>query len=157
VLLASQMGMRRRRIAGLAEAARLLDIGLAHLAPHVARRSGRLTDDEEASFRMHPFRSPEIVREIGLMAEGLAGIAHHHERFDGRGYPMGLARHEIPEFARILAIADAFDRMTRPGLSGVAISPDDAVAELRTAAGSNFDPVLVDAFDHAVRRQRRTS
>jgi HD-GYP domain-containing protein (c-di-GMP phosphodiesterase class II) len=157
VMLGRGFGMRSGRVAALADAARLLDIGLVGMPLHVAQRSQPLTTDEEDEFERHPLRGLEVARDVGLTYEQLNGIVHHHERYDGCGYPMGLAGGEIPEFARILAIADAYDRMTRPAHAGVAISADDAVIELRTAAGSHFDPALVDAFDHAVARQRGAS
>jgi HD-GYP domain-containing protein (c-di-GMP phosphodiesterase class II) len=91
-------------------------------------------------------RGLEIVREIGFLNEALAGIMHHHERIDGRGYPMGFAGHEIPLFARIIAVADAFDSMTSTRSYREARSIAEAVEELRKGAGSQFDPLLVDAF-----------
>jgi HD-GYP domain-containing protein (c-di-GMP phosphodiesterase class II) len=138
--------MGRWRLGALAEAARLLDIGMAGLPLAVARRSRPLTADEEAEYRRHPLRSLQIVQGVGLSHEALTGILHHHERIDGRGYPMGLAGQEIPEFARILAVADAFGRMTQPGFSRPGIAAADALAELQTASGSHFDPLLVTAF-----------
>jgi hypothetical protein len=86
---------------------------------HVAQRSQPLTEDEEAEFQLHPMRSLEVARDIGMTSEQLNGIIHHHERYDGLGYRMGLIGSEIPEFARLLAIADAYDRLTRPGPAGV--------------------------------------
>jgi HD-GYP domain-containing protein (c-di-GMP phosphodiesterase class II) len=77
---------------------------------------------------------------------------HHHERIDGRGYPMGFAGDEIPEFARIIAVADAFDSMTSTRSYRQARRIDDAVDELRKGSGTQFDPALVDAFVAALRR-----
>ena len=91
-------------------------------------------------------RGLEIVREIGFLYEALNGIMHHHERIDGRGYPMGLAGHEIPEFARVIAVADAFDSMTSTRSYREAKSIDLAIGELRKGAGSQFDPLIVEAF-----------
>jgi len=86
------------------------------------------------------------VREIGFLNEALTGIMHHHERMDGRGYPMGFAGHEIPEFARIIAVADAFDSMTSTRAYRKATRIPEAIAELRRGAGTQFDPKFVDAF-----------
>jgi hypothetical protein len=77
---------------------------------------------------------------------------HHHERIDGRGYPMGLAGDEIPEFARVLAVADAFDAMTSTRSYRGARPVPEAVAELRKWAGTQFDPAFVDAFVTAIER-----
>jgi HD domain len=97
-------------------------------------------------------RGLDIVREIGFLDEALAGIMHHHERIDGRGYPMGLAGDEIPEFARVLAVADAFDAMTSTRSYRGARPVPEAVAELRKWAGTQFDPAFVDAFVTAIDR-----
>jgi HD-GYP domain-containing protein (c-di-GMP phosphodiesterase class II) len=97
-------------------------------------------------------RGLDIVREIGFLDEALAGIMHHHERIDGRGYPMGLAGDEIPEFARVLAVADAFDSMTSTRSYRGARPVQEAVAELRKWAGTQFDPAFVDAFVAAIKR-----
>jgi HD-GYP domain-containing protein (c-di-GMP phosphodiesterase class II) len=77
---------------------------------------------------------------------------HHHERIDGRGYPLGLAGDEIPEFARVIAVADAFDSMTSTRSYRGARKVSEAVAELRKWSGSQFDPALVDAFIAALDR-----
>jgi HD-GYP domain-containing protein (c-di-GMP phosphodiesterase class II) len=95
-------------------------------------------------------RGLEIVREIGFLDEALAGIMHHHERMDGMGYPMGLAGGEIPEFARVIAVADAFDSMTSTRSYRAARSLEEGIAELRRCAGTHFDPALVEAFVAAV-------
>jgi HD-GYP domain-containing protein (c-di-GMP phosphodiesterase class II) len=75
---------------------------------------------------------------------------HHHERVDGRGYPLGLAGEQIPEFARVIAVADAFDSMTSVRAYRGAKSTDEAIAELHRCKGSYFDPRMVDAFVAAV-------
>jgi HD-GYP domain-containing protein (c-di-GMP phosphodiesterase class II) len=101
---------------------------------------------------MHPIYGLEIVRQIGFLDEALAGIMHHHERLDGKGYPMGLAGDEIPEFARLIAVADAFDAMTSNRSYRFARPVSEAVAELRKCAGTQFDPAFVDAFTTAIER-----
>jgi hypothetical protein len=118
----------------------------------VLQKSGKLTDDEYAAVQLHPMRGLDIVRDIGFLDEALAGIMHHHERIDGRGYPMGLAGDEIPEFARVLSVADAFDAMTSTRSYSHARPVADAIAELRKWAGKQFDPAFVDAFVAAIDR-----
>jgi HD-GYP domain-containing protein (c-di-GMP phosphodiesterase class II) len=119
----------------------------------VLQKTGALTEDEFAAIQLHPMRGLEIVREIGFLFEALNGIMHHHERMDGRGYPMGLAGHEIPEFARVIAVADAFDSMTTTRSYREAKSIGFAVDELRNGAGTQFDPVIVEAFITAIERE----
>jgi response regulator RpfG family c-di-GMP phosphodiesterase len=81
-----------------------------------------------------------------LIAETLAGIQHHHERFDGRGYPLGLAGHEIPQIARAIAVADAFDAMTTTRNYQYRRSQQEALNEIRRCAGHYLDPEMVEAF-----------
>ena len=114
------------------------------------QKDGPLSEEEYAAIQLHPMRGLEIVREIGFLDEALTGIMHHHERIDGQGYPMGLAADEIPEFARVIAVADAFDSMTSNRSYRRARGVDEAVSELRKVSGSQFDPALVDAFISAL-------
>jgi len=146
MLLGRGVGMRSKRVAELADAATLLDIGFVGMPPHVAQRSQPLTGDEEEEFQLHPLRSLEVARDVGLLYESLNGIMHHHERYDGLGYPMGLVGTEIPEFARILAIADTYAGMTRGGTW----SADKALDEIRARRGTHFDPDLVEIFSRVV-------
>jgi HD-GYP domain-containing protein (c-di-GMP phosphodiesterase class II) len=149
-LLGRGIGMRPMRVAALTEAAQLLDIGLIGMPLHVAQHSRPLREDDKAEFELHPMRSLELARDLGLMYEALNGIMHHHERQDGRGYPMGLSGHEIPEFARILAIADAYHRMTSGGPGEVKLPAEEALQELRALAGTHFDPDLMNTFSDAI-------
>ena len=99
---------------------------------------------------MHPVRGVDVVRDIAFLNEAYEAILHHHERMDGRGYPSGLAGERIPRFARIIAVADAFDSMTSTRSYRAARSVSDAMDELRACAGSQFDPVMVDAMEAAL-------
>ena len=104
--------MRAERVAAIRYAGMLHDVGKLGVPTSVLQKRSALTDDEYAAVQLHPMRGLDIVREIGFLDEALAGIMHH-QRADRRpGYPMGLAGDEIPEFARVLAVADAFDAMT---------------------------------------------
>jgi HD-GYP domain-containing protein (c-di-GMP phosphodiesterase class II) len=130
----------------------LHDVGKLGVPTKVLQKNGPLTEEELAAIQLHPMRGLEIVREIGFLNEALAGIMHHHERIDGRGYPMGFAGHEIPLFARVIAVADAFDSMTSNRSYRKARSFAEAVDELRKGSGTQFDPLLVDAFIAALAR-----
>ncbi len=152
-MIARQIGMRPGRTEAIMFAGMLHDVGKLGVPTQVLQKTGPLTEDELAAIQLHPMRGLEIVREIGFLNEALAGIMHHHERIDGQGYPMGFAGHEIPEFARIIAVADAFDSMTSTRSYRRAKSIDDAVAELKNGAGTQFDPLLVQAFIAALARE----
>ncbi len=152
VMIARQIGMRADRAEAIRFAGMLHDVGKLGVPTKVLQKTGVLTEEEYAAIQLHPMRGLEIVREIGFLNEALTGIMHHHERIDGRGYPMGFAGDEIPEFARIIAVADAFDSMTSTRSYRQARRIDDALDELRRGSGTQFDPALVDAFVAALRR-----
>jgi len=157
VLIASEIGMRPERVGAIRYAGMLHDVGKLGVPTSVLQKRSSLTDDEYAAVQLHPMRGLDMVREIGFLDEALAGIMHHHERIDGRGYPMGLAGDEIREFARVLAVADAFDAMTSDRSYRGARPVPEAVAELRKWAGKQFDPAFVDAFVAAIERDGWTA
>jgi HD superfamily phosphohydrolase YqeK len=152
VMIAREIGMHSERIEAIRYAGMLHDVGKLGVPTKVLQKTGKLTEEEYAAIQLHPMRGLDIVREIGFLDEALAGIMHHHERIDGRGYPMGLAGDEIPEFARVLAVADAFDSMTSTRSYRGARPIHEAIAELRKWSGTQFDPAFVDAFVAAVKR-----
>jgi hypothetical protein len=152
-MIARQIGMRQARIEAIKFAGMLHDVGKLGVPTQVLQKTGPLTEDEYAAIQLHPMRGLDIVREIGFLYEAFGGITHHHERIDGRGYPMGLAGHEIPIFARVIAVADAFDSMTSTRSYRQARSIPEAVRELRKGADTQFDPLIVDAFIAALERE----
>jgi hypothetical protein len=152
VMIAREIGMRGDRVEAIRYAGMLHDVGKLGVPTKVLQKTGKLTEEEYAAIQLHPMRGLDIVREIGFLDEALAGIMHHHERIDGRGYPMGLAGDEIPEFARVLAVADAFDSMTSTRSYRGARPVDEAIEELRKWSGTQFDPAFVAAFVAALKR-----
>ena len=153
VMIAREIGMRGERVEAIRYAGMLHDVGKLGVPTKVLQKTGKLTEEEYAAIQLHPMRGLDIVREIGFLDEALAGIMHHHERIDGRGYPMGLAGDEIPEFARVLAVADAFDSMTSNRSYRGARPVAEAIEELRKWSGTQFDPAFVDAFVAALKRE----
>ncbi|RKS71757.1 HD domain-containing protein [Actinomadura pelletieri DSM 43383] len=153
VMIAQEIGMRADRVEAIRYAGMLHDVGKLGVPTKVLQKNGPMTEEEFAAIQLHPMRGLQIVREIGFLDEALAGIMHHHEKMNGRGYPMGLAGDEIPEFARVIAVADAFDSMTSTRSYRPARSVDEAVAELRRSMGDHFDPAMVEAFLRALDRE----
>ena len=153
VMIAREIGMRGERVEAIRYAGMLHDVGKLGVPTKVLQKTGKLTEEEYDAIQLHPMRGLDIVREIGFLDEALAGIMHHHERIDGRGYPMGLAGDEIPEFARVLAVADAFDSMTSTRSYRGARPVAEALEELRKWSGTQFDPAFVDAFVAALKRE----
>ncbi|MFI7443791.1 HD-GYP domain-containing protein [Nonomuraea indica] len=152
-MIAEEIGMGRERLRAIGYAGMLHDVGKLGVPTKVLQKEGPLTEEEFAAIQLHPMRGLEIVRGIDFLDEAYAGIMHHHERHDGKGYPMGLAGDEIPEFARIIAVADAFDSMTSDRSYRGARPVEVAVRELHKGAGTQFDPVMVTAFVKALQRR----
>ncbi len=152
-MIAAELGMSAERVQKIRYAGMLHDIGKLGVPTKVIQKTGKLTDDEYAAIKLHPTRGYEIVREISFLDEALAGIRHHHERLDGRGYPMGLVGMEIPESARIISVADVFDCLTSTRSYRKAWSVEEAIVELRRCAGTQFDPRMVEAMVRAVSRE----
>lgn len=152
-MLARQLGMPHDRVEAVRRAGMLHDVGKLCVPVTVLCKAGPLTDTERDVIRRHPVRGQQIVARIGFLSEAATGVAGHHERVDGRGYPLGLAGDAIPEAARIVAIADTFDAMTSTRTYSKPRPAAVAVAELRKHAGTQFDAVLVDAFTVALRRE----
>ncbi|MGO8944373.1 MAG: HD domain-containing phosphohydrolase [Syntrophobacteraceae bacterium] len=128
----------------------LHDIGKIGICDSVLNKPGPLTIDEYEIVKQHPSIGDMIVSELGLSSEERSIIRHHHERWDGAGYPDGLCGEEIPPLARILSIADAYDAMTSKRAYRDAMSRDRARAELLKNRGNQFDPSALDAFVEVV-------
>jgi len=136
----------------MATAAGLLhDVGKIAVPTTLIRKSSGLSTDEWAAFRLHPLRGVEVVRGIGFLDDAVAGIRHHHERFDGGGYPSGLEGYDIPVVARVIGVADAYDAMTTARTYRAPLGTEEAIAELRRSSGNQFDPEFVTTFVEAGR------
>jgi len=122
------------------------DIGKLTIAAHVLAKPGRLDAHELLQIRAHPLAGARLIAGVRRLRAGLPCVLHHHERWDGGGYPHRLAGEGIPRVARILAVADAFDAMTsyRPYRAPLAV--EEALDEIARCAGSQFDPAASEAF-----------
>lgn len=150
VMIARRGGMRQDRLEMLRYAGFLHDVGKLGVPTRVLQKNGRLSDAEFDAVALHPLHGFEIVSGIEFLGEAHEGIRHHHERLDGRGYPSGLKGEEIPEFARILAVADAFDAMTSTRSYRGARPVAEALLELERCKGTQFQPEFVDLLSAAV-------
>lgn len=124
----------------------LHDIGKVGIPEQILSKAEALNDGEWDVMRRHPMIGAEIVAPIRFLSEAVEIIRHHHERFDGDGYPSGLRGSEIPLAARIFSVADSFDAMTSDRPYRGALSTDHALDEIRDGSGSQFDPDVVDEF-----------
>jgi HD-GYP domain-containing protein (c-di-GMP phosphodiesterase class II) len=124
----------------------LHDIGKVGIPEHILCKAGALTPDEWEVMRTHPLLGAQIVEPIAFLRDAVELIRHHHERFDGRGYPDGLAGEEIPVEARIFSVADSFDAMTSDRPYRESIGIERALDEIRAGSGSQWDPDVVTVF-----------
>jgi len=149
-VVAQEMGMPREKVELLLRAARLHDVGKITIPDGILMKPGRLTKEEFAVVKGHTLAGAELLSgsrsPLIRLAEQIA--LTHHERWDGQGYPHGLAGENIPLESRILAVADAFDALTHDRSHRKAVTPDAAVEEIARHSGTQFDPNVVTAFQH---------
>ncbi|EQC47355.1 HD-GYP domain-containing protein [Bacteriovorax sp. Seq25_V] len=150
--LGKEIGLNEEELYDLELSALFHDIGKIGVPDSVLLKPARLTEDEFLQMKSHPEKSAEILRGFSHFEKVAKYAKHHHERWDGRGYPEGLKGEDIPLFSRIILIADTFDAMTssRPYRKG--LDYEVAFAELEEFSGSQFDPELAKAFITAMRR-----
>lgn len=155
--IAGDLSLPGEQVGNLVTGALLHDVGKIGVPDRILQKPGRLTEEEYRLITRHPALGAEIVAPVGEMAPVLSVVRHHHERFDGKGYPDGLRGEEIPLLARIVSVADAFDSMVRERPYGYSISRGVALEEIRLHSGTQFDPRVVDALirieqDHSDQR-----
>ena len=145
------LGYSGAQLESLQTAGHLHDIGKIGVRDSILNKPGPLTKDEYEIVKKHPSIGDSIVSELGLSPEERAIIRHHHERWDGAGYPDGLRGEQIPVLARVVSVADAFDAMTSKRAYREAMSPEESIAELLRTRGTQFDPYVVDALLRVVK------
>jgi len=138
-----KMSLPEEQVEDLVIGALLHDVGKIGVPDHILRKPGRLSDEEYETMKRHPALGVEIVSPITALAPALPAINHHHERFDGNGYPDGLGGEDIPLAARVVAVADAFDSMIRDRPYGYGVSREAALQEIEDNSGTQFDPRVV--------------
>lgn len=143
---AGEMGMGAGDVDYIRQAGYLHDIGKLATATAILVKENQLTAEEQAIIRRHPGTSFQILEQARIPAPIKEMIRHHHESFDGSGYPDGLTGEEIPLGARIISVADAYEAMTADRAYRGRVAPEEAAEELRRLAGRQFDPRVVTAF-----------
>ena len=131
--------------------AKMHDIGKIAIPDRILNKEGRLTDDEYAIMKSHTTKGAKILEGFTLLNNVIDGAKYHHERFDGRGYPAGLKGEEIPIFARIIGVADAFDAMTANRIYRKQMDFSYVLGELEKGRGTQFDPEFVDILLKLIR------
>jgi putative nucleotidyltransferase with HDIG domain len=144
--LAMQAKLSDHEVERVYMAGLLHDVGKIGVPEVVLQKTGRLTAEEFEQIKKHPEIGARILQDIKQIKDIIPGVLHHHERYDGKGYPGGLAGEDIPLMGRIICLADCFDAMTSSRTYRKALPLEVALTELRRCSGTQFDPRLTEAF-----------
>ncbi len=146
VLLARELGLDKNEVRIVKEAGMLHDIGKIGISEYILQKEGPLTKEEYETMKTHVTKSVEMIHFLPNMNYVIPAVLSHHERYDGKGYPRGIAGEEIPLLGRILAICDCYDAIVSRRNYKVEYSKSYAIEELQKNKGTQFDPDLVDVF-----------
>jgi HD-GYP domain-containing protein (c-di-GMP phosphodiesterase class II) len=149
--LSRLLGSSRDDLTFRKQCALVHDVGKISIPSPILNKPGALTEEEMHLVRLHPIMGASILSRFPGMDRLVPVVLHHHEHWDGGGYPSGLKEIDIPVESRLIAVLDAFDSMTTGGGGRSRVRTEDALAELRRGSGTQFDPLLVDAMHEAYR------
>ena len=152
VLMGEELGFSPERLRTLYQGAMLHDVGKIGVPDRILHKPGRLTDEEFEIVKHHPTRGEGMLASAVGSGPELAVILHHHERYDGQGYPLGLKGKEIPLEARIAAVADVYDALRSARAYRPAWTQEEAAEHIASSVGSHFDPECVEAFQKVAAR-----
>lgn len=147
--IAEYLGWSAVEINNLRFGSILHDIGKIHISEEILTKAGPLSEDEWFEMKKHPEMGAELIKDIHYLQSAVPVVIYHHERWNGSGYPHGLKGEKIPVIARIVAIADSFDAMTTKRPYRKELSPDQAFKEVVSGSGMQYDPLIVETFQHA--------
>jgi putative nucleotidyltransferase with HDIG domain len=147
------LGLNAKQLGVLSTAALFHDVGKIGIPDSILTKAGPLEPSEAAVMREHVLRGAEIAAKVSSFQDAIPAIRHHHERWDGLGYPDGLSGEDIPLEATIVGLADAWDAMTTNRPYATALSLNEALMQIRSGRGKQFSPAVVDAFAEVARRQ----
>ncbi len=152
--IARQMGLEEKQIQSLRYASMLHDTGKIDIPPEILTKTTKLTEQEYQIIKKHPLKGAQILRPLQVLKPAIPIIMYHHEKYDGTGYPSKLKKGKIPQGARIMAVADAFEAMVygRPYRERIDIAA--AIKEIKKKSGTQFDPKVVEAFLKAVEKNK---
>ena len=150
-LIARLLGYDDTYVQNVKYVALLHDIGKIGVPDSILNKPGRLTDDEFTIMRQHTDIGVNILRDNGIINDLLDGVHYHHERYDGKGYPVGLKGDEIPLIARIIGLVDAYDAMTSNRVYRKRLSDEEVIAEIERCSGTQFDPEIAQVFIQALK------
>jgi len=151
---AREMNLPLQEIENIREAAVLHDLGKIGISDKILHKKGKLTKKEFDEIKKHPQIAADIIRPIQFMHDIVPLVLYHHERWDGKGYPTGLKKEEIPIGARIIAVADVYQALTSNRPYRKAYSKKDALVILKSGSGTQFDPAVVSAFLKILKKEK---
>ncbi len=154
VMIGKQLGLSEEDLDTLKQGALFHDVGKIGIPDAILQKPGKLTDDEYDDIKNHPSIGAKILGPAKIFEPLIPMVLHHHERYDGRGYPGGLKGEEIPYFARIVCVADSFDAMTSDRAYRPRFTVVKALEEMESCKGTQFDPEMVDAFMIAMKNNK---
>ena len=157
MMIGAEMGLSGEALDLLNFSGHLHDIGKIGIRDNILLKPATLTDEEYTAIKAHPIIGANIIGHLGLMSEEQTIVRHHHERWDGRGYPDGLSGKEIPFLSRILAVADAYDAMASDRAYRKRIPKEVIINTIEANSGKQFDPQVVSAFMKACKGGKMTS
>jgi putative two-component system response regulator len=153
VEIARELGLSQEEVEQVKQSGLIHDIGKVGISDAILNKPGHLSEDEFHEIRKHPALGIKVLKHLRLLQPEMAIIAHHHERWDGKGYPDGLKGSKIPRASRILAVADAFDAMLSNRPYRTSQTLEYARSELEHCSGTQFDPEVVEAFLSVLRKK----
>ena len=149
--IAEAYGLDKKQCQDIEWSAQMHDIGKIAIPDAILNKPARLTDDEYSKMKTHTTSGAEILKDFTLLDNVIDGAKYHHERYDGKGYPQGLSGEQIPLFARIIGVADAFDAMTANRVYRQKLDFNYVLGEMERGRGTQFDPVFVDILLKLIR------
>lgn len=145
-LVGQKLGLSYGQMKVLLSAATLHDVGRIGIDNVILNKPGKLTEEEYAKVKQHPLHSEHMLSSIEFLQKVRKIVRHHHERWDGKGYPDNLRGNEIPLESRILAVVDAYEAMTQPRPYREKMTPEEALKNIEELSGKQFDPRVVEAL-----------
>jgi len=157
VMIAEKLGLSEREVELTKYAAALHDLGKIGIPEAILHKTDKLEEEEFNIIKLHPQIGADIIRPIHFLHDIIPAILHHHEHWDGSGYPTGLKKESIPLASRIVAVADAYQAMVSDRPYRKALSEEEAIEELKKSSGIQFDPKIVSIFLNVIRSEKKSS
>jgi len=151
-LMGRALNISNQEFSSLLVSASFHDVGKIKIPNRILKKQGALSESEFKKIKIHPQKSVELLILAGCLDELVSSVLHHHEHYDGTGYPHGLKGENIPFISRIISVADSFDAMTSDRCYSKALTKDEALGRLSDGKDSQFDPYIVNVFLNIVSR-----